>query len=309
MPATAADLWIRSEVGTERTRATWQTTRLLHALLAGPASALAFVRRQEPAPLDLPPQDEAFVRAGALIDLTRRELRWFGGSDAMHDLPLRAEAVRAVQHAWPGWSTDWAHGGALSLADRCGVDLSDATALDPPSPLDLTPPAPTDWRACPLTVQHPNGTLVVAPLACDAPALTLLRADLRSLDEAARQLGARTWDQPTHTSLCGGLHLDLATRTAYVWQAAPLWRAEPRLTALPGPWTVRWWGHEPRAHLQLAHRALRPHDPPNPAAGLLARVRADLHADPDGLTRAALHTLRELPARAPADVLPARSLS
>jgi hypothetical protein len=273
-------------------------------VLAGPRATLAFARRQAALPPGSALVDESLAAGGLLVDLRRRELRWFGGGDLLHDVVLRRLCVQAVAIAWRGWHTHWAHGGAPELARRVGLDpvelIDEEREADPP---DLDPPAAGEWRACPLTVRHPNGLVLALPLAWERPAEVLLTHGTTWVEDAARRLGARSWRQNHPHPPCGGVHIDLAARTVHVWQAAPLWDAEQRLRAVEGDWNLGWWGSDLDAHLRAAAGVLTLcEDEERVAHRLFRSILADLHIEDGGVTLAALEALRRaLPdRRAPA---------
>jgi hypothetical protein len=70
-------------------------------LFWGPARAEAFIRATRP----VDPSDwmgETASEGGAVLDLDRRVLCWFGGEDIKYDVCLRRLYLRVMAQLWPG---------------------------------------------------------------------------------------------------------------------------------------------------------------------------------------------------------------
>jgi hypothetical protein len=90
-----------------------------HDLFWGPDYAVGFIRAQRP--VDRSQWlDDVWAEGGAVMDLDRRVLLWFGGEDVMYEVVLRRVHLELMAHLWPGWSVRWADGGVADMADYVG---------------------------------------------------------------------------------------------------------------------------------------------------------------------------------------------
>ncbi|MCZ4149549.1 hypothetical protein BZG21_34615, partial [Escherichia coli] len=93
-------------------------------LFWGPEAALEFIKRQELTTAWLEP---AWAEGGALMDLDRQVLLWYGGEDVNYEIPLRRHLIRMMKPLWPGWSIEWAPAGILDLAEYVGHPTDELT--------------------------------------------------------------------------------------------------------------------------------------------------------------------------------------
>lgn len=65
--------------------------------------------------------DTLWCEGGAIIDLDRKVLLFFGGEDILYKIPLREIYLQLLHHTWPGYKIRWAHNDIIDLAEYVGV--------------------------------------------------------------------------------------------------------------------------------------------------------------------------------------------
>jgi hypothetical protein len=95
----------------------WAASTADADLFWGPAHALEFVRAQEPTGEWL---DEVWCEGGALVDMEKSVLLWFGGEDVW-EMPRHRLLLSLMRRVWRGWTVRWAFEGLGDLADHLGV--------------------------------------------------------------------------------------------------------------------------------------------------------------------------------------------
>jgi len=97
----------------------WCANCLDEYLFWGIERALAFFRDREKQGDDWW-LDTTWCEGGAVIDLDRKVLLWFGGEDICYDIPLRRQFIELMQKNWAGYEIRWAYDGVADLADYVG---------------------------------------------------------------------------------------------------------------------------------------------------------------------------------------------
>lgn len=99
----------------------WTGCRMLDALAFGPETALRYVDSQRScSKRDW--LDPAWADGGAVIDLDRRRLLFFG-DELMIGIPERRAMLQVLDTMWPGYAVRWAYDGLAELADYVGAEL------------------------------------------------------------------------------------------------------------------------------------------------------------------------------------------
>ena len=107
----------------------WCANRIDVELFWGPRLAAAFIEQLEPLADRDDWLDDVWCEGGAVLDLDRRELTWFGGEDILMDVPLRRACLALMKRQWPGWEIRWAAGAIVDLG-AC-VEVSADQLTDP----------------------------------------------------------------------------------------------------------------------------------------------------------------------------------
>lgn len=246
----------------------WAAAHLHRYLLPGPAAACEFVAAQMETDEWL---DDVWGEGGALIDMVRRRLVWFGNLDG---LAFRRAVHRLLRETWPGWSVEWAHGGLGDIAAAVGVPRA---AVGSPEPLDsatLSLAEPGGAQVEPneqgfddlVTVSRSDGLRVWVLDGVDVDEHPAARGP--GLLDALPGPGARGASLPAQPAR--GLHVDPAART--IWAG----------------WSVDFRGDRYEDHLTLTSGAVTV--PPEDPTAALDTVVSSL-ARPTGFDRAGLDDL------------------
>ena len=209
----------------------WAGCRMLDALIGGPDLALRYVESLRAcAKNDW--VDPLWADGGALVDLDRRRLLFFGDG-LMVSMPERRAMMAVLAAMWPGYAIGWAYDGTIELAGYVGANLRLQSWDDRPGIKladDLT-------AMCHLvSVVDAAGRVRMWPLwwgdlnkAWHGPALLdllpgrgLRRVALGKIPE-------------------GGVHIDVSRKTVGVWETADamgIFRALPHLWS---GWTAECW--------------------------------------------------------------------
>ncbi len=197
-----------------------------HDLFWGPDYALGFIRAQRRV-TDADWLNDVWAEGGAVMDLDRRVLLWFGGEGVLYEVPLRRAHTRLMAAVWAGWDVRWAEGGVVDLADyvahpRAGV-LSAKTepGANPISPADALQPGDADWSSMIATVRFDTGAVRAGVLSGDCNQVLYAGA---GIVEAAERAGWATdlsvdWTGNSHQT--GGFHVDAPARRLDCWTASP----------------------------------------------------------------------------------------
>ena len=225
-----------------------------HDLFWGPDYALGFIRAQR----RVDPSewlDDVWAEGGAVMDLDRRSLLWFGGEDVMCDVPYRRMHQRLMADVWAGWQVRWASTGILELAEHVGRPLSSAQsrAAEPPPAVDLGPGNEPDLCQTIGTVRLSSGDTRVSLIAADFEDI------LAAGSAAAAAIGTVPWpstlDLDWTADGCrqtSGFHFDVAAREVDCWMAEPVDVNRWARDRWPG-WTLT--AHRDRFESQLERTA------------------------------------------------------
>lgn len=269
----------------ERYYSHWAANRLDLELFWGPTQAARFIRAQQDVAADAHWLDEIWAEGGAVLDLDRRALTWYGGEDMVFDVPQRRRYHELAAHPWRRFELSWAHEGVADLADTLG--LARATVLNPREPTIEELDVVGEIDACDgdvlITVRSADG---LVRWACPTLPQHAIRASEHLLAVAraiTRTARATLEELPT-----SGVHLDLVTREVDAWTAWPSADLPARLAnAYPG-WTTRW--HHDRIEAQLALAGDIVAVPPEDAEATLATIERGLLATYAPVDLAALVT-------------------
>lgn len=97
----------------------WAANTLDTTLFWGPERTLTFIRQREP--VSGPLLDPVWGEGGAVLDLDRKRLTWFGGEDINCDIIWRRVQSSLMARNWPGWEIRNCPEGVHSIADAAGL--------------------------------------------------------------------------------------------------------------------------------------------------------------------------------------------
>jgi hypothetical protein len=229
-------------------------------LFWGPSYAQGFIRMQQPVP-DGRLLDEVWAEGGAVMDLDRRYLLWFGAEDLQADVPLRRMHHRLMSHLWTGWHIDWASEGALDLARYIGSPQSSVlrTENEPSNHnidarLLVKPKEKPKWDVvasvcfCPKKFRFCSASVwrLSTLLFCGSPVVDAMREN----------------DLPTQLQLLrhfprAGVHIDTMDRAIHFWLSS--WSADIlRRTKESWPgWSVHWHKDRFESHMEQTEERLQ----------------------------------------------------
>jgi hypothetical protein len=208
----------------------WAGGRILDALIGGPDFALRYAETLRQCPKD-EWVDPAWADGGAVVDLDRRRLLFFG-DELMVVMAERRALLSVVAAVWPGYAIGWAYDGTVELAGYVGVRLP-THAWDKQPTLRLARDRNTLCHL--VSVVDGAGQLRMWPLwwrlsqAWHGPAL---------IDKLpGRGASSVTLGKVPE----GGLHIDVPRKTLGVWQTADTMGIFQALPQLWSGWQTECW--------------------------------------------------------------------
>jgi hypothetical protein len=236
-----------------------------HDLFWGPRYALGFIRaqrRMETGEL----LDDVWAEGGAVMDLDRKRLHWFGGEDIISDVSLRRVHGQLLAKVWSGWIVRWAEGGVADIAGGLGIPLTKVLSAnkEPPAvPWGIRAPVATetdpDMSHSVASVRTSDGDIRLAMLHGPCGDLLYCGPDLAS---AIEDSGWPTYLELNWFRDCiqdDGLHIDARLRRIDFWTASPIRSADVQrrvASCWPG-WTVKWHGSRFESQIELTEGRLR----------------------------------------------------
>jgi hypothetical protein len=260
----------------------WGANRVDRDFFWGPAHALDFVRKQDPTNEWL---DEVWCEGGALIDVPKRVLLFFGGEDICHD-PLRHRVTLALmRRPWAGWTVSWAREGLGDFADHLGLSRDLVSSGSGPDARDLADldGEPLDWPSGVVSLRLADGRVAIHRVVFDARELFDFGPGV--VDRLAARPGSATMTVSLHGEggACGGIHLDVAARQITLW--SPGYDKVRRAWA---GWQLVHHGDRFEAHEEATGGALRFVTRPQHEVvdGLVQRLLSSSDFDPQRLLEA-----------------------
>lgn len=217
----------------------WAGCRMLDALIGGPDAALRYVRSLRHCP-KTEWTDPLWADGGALIDLDRRRLLFFG-EELMVEMLIRRALMTVLAELWPDFEIGWAYDGTAELAGYVGAAVRESH-WDRKPPVQLT--KDRDSLCQVVSVVNSVGDVRLWPLRWDAsqawrgpelldvlPGRGLKKLVLNMIPE-------------------GGVHIDLRAKSIGVWQTSDTMGIFQALPELWSGWQTECW--EDRYEEQLA---------------------------------------------------------
>ncbi|MGZ7441798.1 hypothetical protein [Paenibacillus sp. TH7-28] len=144
----------------------WCASTLPQDLFWGEQHAVKFIEMQKQVD-ESGWLDDVWAEGGAIVDLDKKKLVFYGGEDILYHVPLRNLDLKLMRTIWSGREIAWAYEGILDLANYVGYpkekiltygedDLKDAS---------LEPPEEKDWVDTIASVMFPQNELLLFPLS------------------------------------------------------------------------------------------------------------------------------------------------
>lgn len=233
----------------------WGGISMPENLFWGPEAALEFIKRQEPTTAWL---DTAWAEGGALMDLDRQVLLWYGGEDVNYEIPLRRHLIRMMKPLWPGWSIEWASAGILDLAEYVGHPTDELTGRTnkPVEPAALARESAEGWVRTIASIVFSNGELRLYPAQWEMEEYLLQGPELlEHLDQhvGRTELDLKEWPEEIPDQ---GFHLDIPARTIHLWYAPDLGEVIREVREIWSGWHVVDLKDQFEEHVSLVHGKL-----------------------------------------------------
>jgi hypothetical protein len=217
----------------------WAGCRMLDALIGGPDSALRYVRSLRHC-AKTKWTDPLWADGGALIDLDRRRLLYFG-EELMVEMPIRRTLMAVLAELWPGFDVGWAYDGTVELAGYVGATLREPHWSKKP-PVQLTRDRNSMCHL--VSVVDSTGDVRMWPLRWDVSQAWRGPELLDVLPgRGVKKLGLNMIPE-------GGVHIDVNAKTVGAWHTADGMGIFQELPDLWGGWQTECW--EDRFEEQVA---------------------------------------------------------
>lgn len=236
-----ANLIIVREQAYELYYSHWCANTLPADLFWGPEYALSFIERQTRAEESGPGWlNEVWAEGGAVLDLEKRKLLFYGGEDILLDIPLRNLFLRLMGCIWQGWEIAWAYEGILDLASYVGYPQETLLAEREvyTSDMTLAPSSPREWVDLVASVKFAGDDLLLFPLAGELD--TYLLSGPAFINRINKSYGYRSLalSEWTEGFPAAGFHIDVTQKRIEIWHAKDFAAAQTRIQSEWPSWEV-----------------------------------------------------------------------
>jgi hypothetical protein len=230
----------------------WAANTIDRDLFWGPDHAIAYVRAQKPTTEWL---DDVWCEGGALVDVPRRTLLFFGGEGIRWDVLRHRLTIALMQCVWRGWTVRWAFEGLGDVVDYLGVSralVRSGRPDDEYEPHDHFFGDPCVRSV--ISMRGADGRLSLATCSVNASDLASFTPPI--VERLAG--GHNTITLPLHgeDALSSGAHLDVAARRIHLWEADFCQDLRERLARRWGGWHLVHHGAEFESQLALTDGGL-----------------------------------------------------
>ena len=221
----------------------WVANRLDDILFWGADYALSYFDAQETVGED-GWLDEIWAEGGAVLDLDKRHLLWWGGEDVNHELPVRRVYLKLQKKVWHDWTIEWAHRGIVDLAECIGLPkekvLSHRENLS--SAVQLKMPEKKTWVKTLGGIETASGETKLFPLLGEAE--DYLRNGTSLVNQCHREEGLRKlnwegWEENGEFPR-GGFLINEKHKMVEFWQVRDCPNVVEDMKRLWEDWDVVW---------------------------------------------------------------------
>lgn len=224
----------------------WAGCRMLDALIGGPELAMRYVQSLRPCPKS-EWVDPTWADGGALVDLDRRRLLFFG-DELMVEMPERRALLTVLADLWPGYEVGWAYDGTIELAGYVGATLPKYTWDRRPN---IRLARDRDGLCHLVSVVDAAGELRMWPLWWHLSKAWLGPELLDMLPgRGVKKLVLNTIPE-------GGVHIDVNRKTVGAWQTADTMGIFQALAEVWSGWQTECWEDRFENQLDRCQGALR----------------------------------------------------
>jgi hypothetical protein len=208
----------------------WGGCRMLDMLIGGPDLALRYARSLRPC-AKTEWTDPTWADGGAVIDLDRRRLLFFG-EELMVEMNERRPLLAVLADLWPGYQIGWAYDGTVEIAGYVGAPLH-GLGWDKRPTVRLT--RDRDALCHLVSVVNAEGELRFWPLWWHLSKAWLGPELLDVLPgRGIKKLVLNKIPE-------GGTHIDVSAKTVGVWQTADTMGIFHELPDLWAGWQTECW--------------------------------------------------------------------
>ncbi|GIO08088.1 hypothetical protein J31TS6_41160 [Brevibacillus reuszeri] len=184
--------------------------------------------------------DDVWAEGGAVMDVDKKKLVFYGGEDILYNIPLRNLYLKLMRKIWHGWEIDWAYEGIVDLAAYVGYPKEKVVKNreNDVNDTSLAPPEEKDWVDTVASVTYCEDETLLFPL-CGGVEVYLSDGP-KMIDKINKSYGYKTlslseWSQDFPV---GGFHLDLKVRRLEFWHAYDLPNLSEQLSVKWSDWEV-----------------------------------------------------------------------
>jgi hypothetical protein len=230
----------------------WVANRLDEILFWGVGYALQYFDAQEKV-AENGWLDEIWAEGGAVLDLDKKYLLWWGGEDILYELPLRRIYLKLQSKIWEGWTIEWAHRGIVDLAEYVGYPkekvLSEREDLSSAKELKIA--EKKSWLHTIGSIKKANSEIKLFPLNLYTEDYLRNGVDLVKQCHQEKGFDNLVWTdwEENGDFPQGGFLIDEKNKTVEFWQARDCPNVVQELKKLWETWDVVW--HQDNYEFQI----------------------------------------------------------
>ena len=168
--------------------------------------------------------DTVWCEGGAVIDLDKNILLWFGGEDIIYDISLRKLLLELMQTNWPGFRIVWAFEGIADLAAYAGYDINKVIASKNAFSTDkilsvFNPDEEINYRDCAISIRNLNNEIEIYTTYLDVSLeeFLLFGSGMVSIKRGAKYYSEYIDNPESDNALHSGIHIDPNKKEIHIW--------------------------------------------------------------------------------------------
>ncbi|WP_248925062.1 hypothetical protein [Paenibacillus hamazuiensis] len=217
----------------------WCANTLPGDLFWGPKNAISFIEAQNKVD-DSGWLNDIWAEGGALIDLNKKLLLFYGGEDELWSIPYRRIFLNLMQSVWGNWEIRWAYNGILDIASYVGVpeDKVRTNKDDDLCVVNLEPPEEKSWVDTIGSIKFDDGHILIFPLYGGIEGYLLNGP--RLIQNCNKSIGHEciNFDEWTSNFPSSGFHVDLNQMQIDIWHATVFADLAEKLKELWPDWKI-----------------------------------------------------------------------
>ncbi|RUT30494.1 hypothetical protein EJP77_11690 [Paenibacillus zeisoli] len=184
--------------------------------------------------------DDVWAEGGAILDLDKKKLIFYGGEDLLYDIPLRKLYLKLMRTTWQDWEIEWAYEGILDLATYVGYPkekVLTSSEIDI-NYLSLAPPEEKSWVDTVASVKFSQNELLLFPISGGVDIYLSYGPDLiNNIDKSFgyKSISLKEWSKDFPM---GGFHIDITSNRLEYWHANDIPNISQELRSKWPDWDV-----------------------------------------------------------------------